>query len=528
MVKEYRLTLITVVFLVVIGGLGMSLRCYFFKQSRLPPGQSIWRLTYSVDFQVREGEKCNIALPDNTPQNRIFRESFSRLGIWMDIIRNKRTGAREAVIVPLADHTQGQFRAQFDIHVKSNITSSGSPFLKDLSPAGRAHYLRTERHVQTNDPYILNILSRLTHKNISKSQLLENIFNYCAENVIRNDSLPSSDALNTLREGTGTSLGQVRAMLALCRTAKIPARLVTGFIIENQRDAKPQFWIEVLLKKKWFPCDPVNGYFGNLPAHFLPLRCENIELIKVSPQITCQSRFAIYRLIPSPLMFHAHQNKLSNIVDLTRLSPGMQEIVMLLLLIPIGALITTVFRNIIGLPSFGTFTPTLIALSFIKADWRTGCVLIVLVISVGILTRFILDKLKLLLVARLSIILTLVISCMILAVSILDHFSLTPSASAVLLPTVILTFVIERFFITWEEDSLLQTMKMAAGTLIIAVVCFGILGWDWLGRLILTFPELQLWNIALLLLLGRYTGYRLSELWRFRDLLNVTTGGKTS
>jgi len=528
MVKEYRITLITVVILVILGGLGVGLRCYFLKQSQLPPGQSIWRLTYSVDFQVSEGEKCNIALPDNTSQNRIFRESFSRLGIWMDIIRNKRTGAREAVIVPLADHTQGQFRAQFDIHVKSNVNSSGSPFLQDLSPAGRAHYLRAEQQVQTNDPYILNILSRLTHKNISKSQLLEKIFNYCVENINRNNSVFFADALSTLREGTGTSLGQVRAMLALCRAAKIPARLVTGFVIENQREAKPQFWIEVLLKKKWFPCDPVNGYFGNLPAHFLPLRCENTDLIKVSPQNNCQSRFSIYRLIPSPLMFHAHQSKLSKIVDLTRLSPGMQEIVMLLLLIPIGALITTVFRNIIGLPSFGTFTPALIALSFIKAEWRTGCVLIVLVISVGIFSRYILDKLKLLLVARLSIILTLVISCMILAVSILDHFGLTPSASAVLLPCVILTFVIERFFITWEEESLLQTGKMAVGTLTIAFVCFWVLRWDWLGRLILTFPELQLCNIALLLLLGRYTGYRLSELWRFRDLLNITTGGKSS
>jgi hypothetical protein len=39
-----------------------------------------------------------------------------------------------------------------------------------------------------------------------------------------------------------------------------------------------------------------------------------------------------------------------------------------------------------------------------------------------------------------------------------------------------------------------------------------------LTHLIFVFPELLLVILALALLLGRYTGYRLTELWRFRDL----------
>ena len=37
--------------------------------------------------------------------------------------------------------------------------------------------------------------------------------------------------------------------------------------------------------------------------------------------------------------------------------------------------------------------------------------------------------------------------------------------------------------------------------------------------ILITYPELHLFTIAALIVLGRYTGYRLTELWRFRDIV---------
>ena len=39
-------------------------------------------------------------------------------------------------------------------------------------------------------------------------------------------------------------------------------------------------------------------------------------------------------------------------------------------------------------------------------------------------------------------------------------------------------------------------------------------------HLTFNFPELSLSLLGVILLLGKYTGYRLSELYRFRDLAN--------
>ncbi len=44
------------------------------------------------------------------------------------------------------------------------------------------------------------------------------------------------------------------------------------------------------------------------------------------------------------------------------------------------------------------------------------------------------------------------------------------------------------------------------------------MGLSWLEHLIFTFPELLLIVLALVLLAGRYTGYRLLEISRFRAL----------
>ena len=54
---------------------------------------------------------------------------------------------------------------------------------------------------------------------------------------------------------------------------------------------------------------------------------------------------------------------------------------------------------------------------------------------------------------------------------------------------------------------------------VVAAVAYVIMGIAWLEHIIFVFPELLLLVIALSLLAGRYTGYRLLELRRFKALL---------
>jgi len=518
-VKEQRIVVWTVIILVITGSLCVAARLKALYRSHLPRGESVWRLTYDIEFPTVKGGKTYIAIPDNTPHSRVFRETFSHQGIWMDILKSKRTLEREAVIVPIVGYKQARFIAQFDIHLKADEELKLPAPKMELTAQEMARYLREEKTIQLTNLQVLNIINQLRNEQITKSKLLERIFDYCSENIVQGGEGAPSDTVGTLQQKMGTTLGLARAMVALCRAAKIPARLVTGFLLESDPDARRHYWVEVHLKKNWLPYDPENGYSGELPITFLPIRRDGIVIVRATNAFDYRAKYSIRRLMPTPILLDLPENRLWDIFNLTRLPPGMQEIIALILLLPLGALITAIFRNIIGIRTFGTFTPSLIALSFVQADWRTGAVVFFIVLSIGILTRLLLNKLKLLMVARLSIILTLVVLCMILAVSILDYLGLTPSASAVLLPMVILTMMIERFNITAEEDGPKEAFKIFAGTLTVAMCCLLVLRVGEIGRLLLTFPETQLFNTAALLLVGRYSGYRLTELWRFRDIV---------
>jgi hypothetical protein len=143
---------------------------------------------------------------------------------------------------------------------------------------------------------------------------------------------------------------------------------------------------------------------------------------------------------------------------------------------------------------------------------------LIVVMAVGLAGRAVLDRLRLLLVARLSVVVTLVVLSLAFAVSVLDYYRLTPAAQTVLLPMVIMTMTIERFYVSSEEDGLPYALMVLAGTFAVALCCFVVLRWEKLGALLLRFPEGELFIVAALILLGRYTGYRLTDLWRFRDI----------
>ena len=89
-------------------------------------------------------------------------------------------------------------------------------------------------------------------------------------------------------------------------------------------------------------------------------------------------------------------------------------------MIPIGALAVVVLRNLVGVTTFGTFMPVLVALAFIETQLLAGVVLFSLVVALGLSFRFLMEHLRLLLVPRLASVLIIVVLLMAF-ISILSH-----------------------------------------------------------------------------------------------------------
>ena len=78
----------------------------------------------------------------------------------------------------------------------------------------------------------------------------------------------------------------------------------------------------------------------------------------------------------------------------------------------------------------------------------------------------------------------------------------------------------------WEERGAGDAVKEGFGTLVVASLAYVLMGQENLEHLMFVFPELLLVLLALMLLAGRYTGYRLSELFRFKAIYAGVGGGK--
>ena len=61
-------------------------------------------------------------------------------------------------------------------------------------------------------------------------------------------------------------------------------------------------------------------------------------------------------------------------------------------------------------------------------------------------------------------------------------------------------------------------MVQGSGSLIVAVLAYLVMSNQYVEHLTFNFPELLITLLGVILLMGKYTGYRLSELYRFREM----------
>jgi hypothetical protein len=199
-----------------------------------------------------------------------------------------------------------------------------------------------------------------------------------------------------------------------------------------------------------------------------------------------------------------------------------QEVYRILLLVPVGAFLLVLLRTLVGVKTFGTFMPVLIALAFRETRLLGGVALFFTVVALGLFVRFYLERLRLLLVPRLTAVLVVVVLVM-LGLSVLSHrMGVESGLSVALFPMVILTITIERMSVVWEERGAGEALEQGFGSLVVAVLAYAVMNLPVVGHVVFVFPETLLIVLAACLVLGRYSGYRLLELWRFRALAEET------
>lgn len=193
--------------------------------------------------------------------------------------------------------------------------------------------------------------------------------------------------------------------------------------------------------------------------------------------------------------------------------------IILILMLPIIATILAFARQVIGIKAFGLITPAMTTVSFLVMGLRYGLIVFAAILLAGTITRFILRRLHLLYLPRMALVLTSVSLALLLLLGLGVANDRSGVLSFSIFPALILTILAEHFIAAQFKSGLRAAFTVTAWTLALATICYFIVSSELFRTLIVSYPELTLLAIPINLILGQWSGLRLTEYIRFRQLL---------
>ncbi len=493
-----RLPFLLLILFLIAAGLGMSwlrhtrLNVPFLADEKVP----VWLVEARVDFEAAgEPVLVSLELPDKPPGFHVVREWASSPGYGFAIIEND--GSRRG------EWSIREARGPQTLYYKVELTPQAPISETILVDQPLADPVFWDAASKTAALRVLEIAGAMSSTPQSMTRSL-------------------IDFLNDPEPGQNTSLllstGSVeRVLVRLLNQAGIPARLSMGLYLEDARRRQGlQPIVEVFADGAWLAFNPVTGEQG-LPADVVLWRRGSDSLLDVMGGRRSQVSFSMISQTVSPdSVADVESGGLPlHFLGIQSLPIEEQSVFKMLLLLPLGALVVVFMRIIVGLRTSGAFMPVLIALAFLQTTLLPGLIAFVTVVTLGLALRSYLSRLNLLLISRIAALLVLVVLLISFLSLLANHLGLSTGLTMTFFPMIVIAWTIERMSILWEEEGPEEVLKQGGGSLLVAVLAYLLMTWKPVGHLTFNFPELNLVLLALILLLGQYTGYKLTELRRF-------------
>lgn len=193
-----------------------------------------------------------------------------------------------------------------------------------------------------------------------------------------------------------------------------------------------------------------------------------------------------------------------------------------ILMFPLVVTLVAFFRQIVGVKAFGIYTPSIVTFAFLAFDpggLKYGIAIFASIILIGMLSRFLLKKLRLLYLPRVAITLTIVALAILGILVAGGSLHRTGLASVSIFPLLIMITLVEKFVATQIEKGDKTALILATETLFISLIGYLLARSDMIAALLLAFPWIVLLTLPINIFLGRWRGLRLSEYLRFSKLL---------
>lgn len=207
--------------------------------------------------------------------------------------------------------------------------------------------------------------------------------------------------------------------------------------------------------------------------------------------------------------------------------------IILILLLPVIATIIALFKQVIGISTMGIYMPSIITMAFLILGLEFGLVTFLLIVATGVLAHKILDPMKLLYVPKMALVITTVSIALLLLITVTVYFKLfaIDFIALTIFPVLIMGTLTERFARLTSTKGFKGSAVILFETITVCIITYFLTGgtinlfftkvqFTFIRNLILNYPEIIILIIALNVYLGKWTGLQLTEVLRFKNIIN--------
>ncbi|WOJ94108.1 inactive transglutaminase family protein [Congregibacter variabilis] len=494
---------------IIAGGLmifGLGLTLYKSISLGLPlvpeKYQDVWTIESKISFYPTEGPaEVSLSLPAKNNGWVTLNENFASSGFGFTVATTEQARDAQWTKQNVSDFTTVYYKAQVYNQDGGRTPQNLSTDLTDLP-----------RLSETQSKAFELFVGQLREKSNNESTFVSLMLKEFASNTNQDVEFILSD----LHES------KVDAIRYLLTYAGIPSHFVRGIQLEDGRRRQVlSTLLEAYVDGKWLVLNPTDGTAGMPEDFYLWKRGEDAVLTVFGGEKSSLEFALVKNSVPIRTVVSMEQRSEEfALLDFSiyALPVEQQGIFKGLLLIPVAALVVVFMRIVVGLSTSGTFMPILIALALIQTTLLVGLAIFLAVVGVGLWIRSYLSHMNLLLVSRVASVVIVVILLMAAIAIVSYKLGIDQALTVTFFPTIILAWTIERMSILWEEEGGHEVFIQGGGSLMVAVLAYLVMSNRYIEHLTFNFPELLLTLLGVILLMGKYTGYRLSELYRFREM----------
>jgi len=163
--------------------------------------------------------------------------------------------------------------------------------------------------------------------------------------------------------------------------------------------------------------------------------------------------------------------------------------------------------------------PSIVAVSFLVTGLKYGLALFLMTLIVGTVSRLLARKVRLSYLPRMAIVLTMVSFSIFLAFLLGASMNKTGLLEISIFPILVMVLLTEKFISVQIERGHKSAIVLVIETLFLSIICYWLVSWQFMRTFILGYPEFILGTIILNVLIGKWTGLRLTEYYRFRKVI---------